>query len=62
MKSELDAKFQSRGRSTEDLLQIVDTKEERLRRLWRERLAQQVSDLPPYGHVFRDVRRALRVA
>ena len=62
MKSELMAKFQSRGRSAEDLLQIVDNKEERLRRLWRERLSQQVSDLPPYGNVFRDVRRALRAA
>lgn len=50
------------SRSTEDLLQIIDKKEERLRRLWRERLSQQVSDLPPYGHVFRDVRRALRAA
>ena len=30
--------------------------------LRRERLSQQVSDLPSYGHVFRDVRRALRTA
>ena len=60
MQSELDAKFEFRGRSTENILQNIDKKEERLRRLWQERLAQQVSELPPYDRVFRDVKRALQ--
>ena len=60
MQPELEAKFEFRGRSTENILQNIDKKEERLRRLWQERLAQQVSELPPYDRVFRDVKRALR--
>ena len=60
MQPELEEKFEFRSRSTEEILQTIDKKEERLRRLWQERLAQQVSDLPAYDRVFREVRRALR--
>ena len=60
MQSELEKKFEFRGRSTGDIIQAIDNKKERLRRLWQQRLAQQVRDLPPYDRVFREVRRALR--
>ena len=60
LQSELEEKFEFRRRSTENILHNIDKKEERLRRLWQKRLAQQVSELPPYDRVFRDVKRALR--
>ena len=48
--------------SEEDVMQNVVVKEDRLRRLWGHRLSQQVSDLPSYDSVYRDVKRALRAA
>ena len=59
LQSELEAKFEFRNRSTDNILQSIEKKEKRLRKLWKERLAQQVSDLPPYDRVFREVKRAL---
>ena len=59
LQSELEAKFEFRNRSTDNILQSIEKKEKRLRKLWKERLAQQVGDLPPYDRVFREVKRAL---
>ena len=62
LKSELDEKLAFRGRSPESVLEDVGAKEDRLRRLWEQRLAQQMSNLPPYDSVFRDVSQKLRSA
>lgn len=62
LKSEFEEKLAFRGRSAENVLEHVATKEERLRRLWEQRLAQQMSNLPPFDNVFRDVSRKLRSA
>ncbi len=62
MKHELDSKLAFRERPTGNILQAVNAKEERLRHLWGPRLSQQMSDLPPYDSVFRDVIRVLRAA
>ena len=62
LKSEFKEKLAFRGRSTENVLDDVAAKEDRLRRLWERRLAQQMRKLPAYDNVFRDVRRILRSA
>ena len=59
---ELESKLAFRQRTLEYVMQNVDVKEDRLRRLWSHRLSQQVSDLPSYDSVYRDVKRALRAA
>jgi hypothetical protein len=37
-------------------------KEARYKKLWQVRLASQMADLPEFGAVYREVRRALRRA
>jgi hypothetical protein len=37
-------------------------KEARYKKLWQVRLAAQMADLPEYGAVYHEVRRALRQA
>ena len=59
---ELESKLEFRQRILENVIQNVVVKEDRLRQLWSHRLSQQVSDLPPYDSVYRDVKRALRAA
>ena len=44
------------------LVDAIAAKEARLERLWKARLSQQMSDLPEYKGVFRQVMRALREA
>jgi predicted nucleotidyltransferase component of viral defense system len=61
MRTELDTKLALRKR-TAGLKQAIGTKEERLRRLWENRLAHQMSQLPPFDEVFRQVLRAIRAA
>lgn len=60
MRNQLDAKLAHRQRAAAGLEQAIAAKEERLRRLWINRLAHQMSDLPPFDKVFRDVMRAVR--
>ena len=62
MLPELETKLASRQRTTEDVMENIIGKEERLRRDWANHLSQQMLDLPAYDDVFRDVRRALRTA
>ena len=62
MHSELDAKLASRQRIVTGIEQAIAAKEDRLRKLWTNRLAHQMSDLPPFDDVFREVMRVIRAA
>ncbi len=60
MRAELDAKLSLRQRIVSGMEQAIAAKEDRLRRLWTTRLAHQMSQLPPFDDVFREVLRAVR--
>ena len=62
LQHELNSKLAFRKRPTGNILQAVTAKEEHLRHLWGPRLSQQMSNLPPYDNVFRDVIQVLRAA
>ena len=62
MRAELDAKLALRQRTVAGMEQAIAAKEDRLRRLWAARLAHQMSHLPPFDDVFREVLRAVRAA
>ena len=62
MRAELDAKLALRQRVVAGMEQAIATKEDRLRRLWAARLAHQMSQLPPFDEVFREVLRTVRAA
>ncbi len=62
MRAELGAKLASRQRVIAGMEQAIAAKEDRLRRLWANRLAHQMSQLPPFDNAFRDVLRAVRAA
>ena len=62
MRAELDAKLALRQRIVAGMEQAIAAKEDRLRRLWAARLAHQMSHLPPFDDVFREVLRTVRVA
>lgn len=60
--TELDAKLAHRQRTAAGIGQTIAAKEDRLRRLWTTRLAHQMSTLPPFDDVFRNLLRILRAA
>jgi uncharacterized protein len=62
LRDDLDAKLEFRGRPQKGIDQALAAKEERLRRLWAARLAQQMNDLPQFDDVFRSVQRTVRQA
>ena len=62
MRAELDDKLALRQRVVAGMEQAIAAKEDRLRRLWAARLAHQMSQLPPFDDVFREVLRAVRAA
>lgn len=62
LRTELDAKLAHRQRTAAGIEQAIAAKEDRLRRLWTARLAHQMSALPPFDDVFRNVLRSLRAA
>ena len=62
MRAELDTKLALRQRVIAGMEQAISAKEDRLRRLWTARLAHQMSELPPYDDVFREVLRVVRAA
>ena len=62
MRAELDTKLAFRQRVVAGMEQAIAAKEDRLRRLWVARLAHQMSQLPPFDDVFREVLRAVRAA
>jgi len=62
MRAELDAKLALRQRVIAGMEQAIAAKEDLLRRLWATRLAHQMSHLPPFDDIFREVMRAVRAA
>ncbi len=62
MRTELNAKLALRQRVIAGMEQAIAAKEDRLRRLWAARLAHQMSHLPPFDDVFREVLRVIRAA
>ena len=62
MRAELDAKLTLRKRGVAGMEQAIAAKEDRLRRLWSNRLAHQMNQLPPFEEVFREVLRNVRAA
>jgi hypothetical protein len=62
MRIELDIKLALRQRTVAGLEQAITAKEDRLRRLWAVRLTHQMSHLPLFDDVFREVLRAVRAA
>ncbi|MFT4178867.1 MAG: nucleotidyl transferase AbiEii/AbiGii toxin family protein [Thermomonas sp.] len=62
LRAELDAKLAFRQRTAVGLEQAVAGKEDRLRRLWSGRLTHQMSQLPAFDNVFREVQRTIRAA
>ena len=55
-------KLAFRGQSLESIAGQLEVKENRLGRLWSQRLAGQMATLPEFDGVFRSVRRAFRQA
>nr|WP_281362363.1 nucleotidyl transferase AbiEii/AbiGii toxin family protein [Pararobbsia alpina] len=62
MRTELDAKLAFHRRIVVGMEQAIAGKEERPRRLWANRLAHQMNNLPPFDDVFRKVLRVVRAA
>jgi hypothetical protein len=62
MRIELDAKLALRKRTVAGIEQAIAAKEDRLRRLWTNRLSHQMGSLPQFDDVFREVLRAVRAA
>lgn len=62
MRAELETKLALRQRIVTGIEQAIAVKEDRLRRLWATRLAHQMSQLPAFDDVFRQVLRAVRAA
>ena len=62
MRAELDTKLALRQRVVTGMEQAIAAKEDRLRRLWDARLSHQMSNLPLFDDVFREVLRAVRAA
>jgi len=56
------SKLEFRGQRLETIGTQLDAKQNRLRRLWNQRLAGQMATLPEFDSVFRVVRRAFRQA
>jgi predicted nucleotidyltransferase component of viral defense system len=59
---EVEAKLGVRGRSLAGLEKALAAKQSRLAKLWAPRLGHQMSALPPFDAVFRNVQRTLRDA
>ena len=55
-------KLALRQRIVAGMEQAIAAKEDRLRRLWSNRLAHQMRHLPPFDDVFREVLRTVRAA
>ncbi len=62
LRQELETKLTFRQRTIANLVPSIAAKEDRLSRLWTNRLAHQMSNLPPFENVFRELMRTLRAA
>ncbi len=60
--AEFTQKLALRERMPNGVTAAIAAKEKRLSTLWTGRLQQQMSDLPPFEGVFREVMRVLREA
>lgn len=60
--AEFSEKLALRGRGPNGVAAAIAAKEKRLGTLWTARLRHQMSDLPPFDGVFREVLRVLRDA
>ena len=58
----IEQKWEFRGRTLADVRKEFRAKEIRYRRLWKPRLAAQITSLPEFVQVYRTVQRALRQA
>jgi uncharacterized protein len=56
----IKAKLAFRNLKAAGIQGAIMNKEARLKALWAARLANQMSELPPFDQVFREFRRALR--
>jgi hypothetical protein len=56
----ITAKLVFRDAPTVGIQEAILKKETRLKALWSVRLANQMSEVPPFDQVFREFRRALR--
>jgi len=62
LRPELERKLAHRNRFVNGLEQAIAVKSERLKRNWTGRLAHQMSALPEFDGVFRDVMKEIRAA
>jgi predicted nucleotidyltransferase component of viral defense system len=58
----IQAKLEFRGKPSTGLVEAIQAKEHRLEKLWRSRLGNQISTLPEFEKVFRELMRSLRRA
>jgi len=59
---EITSKLEFRGRALAEAGNEFVNKEDRLKKLWQARLANQMATLPHFEKVYRSVRRSLRMA
>ncbi len=62
LRSEIEQKMIFKGTSFENRQGEFDKKEPRLKKTWETRLSKQMTSLPGYDEVFREVKRAFRKA
>jgi predicted nucleotidyltransferase component of viral defense system len=62
IKKYVERKFEFRNRQVAGIKGEFDKKEARLKKLWNERLANQMTQVPQFDEVFRAVRREFRKA
>jgi uncharacterized protein len=62
VKHAIEKKWAFRKRKPADAREVLVSKEARYKKLWEVRLAAQMAELPEFGEVSRQVRRALREA
>jgi predicted nucleotidyltransferase component of viral defense system len=62
LRSEIKEKMAFKGASFEQRQGEFDKKEPRLKKTWETRLSKQMTSLPAYDEVFREVKRAFRKA
>jgi uncharacterized protein len=56
----MTAKLVFRQQKVDGIQEAIIKKEARLKALWSARLSHQMSVLPPFDQVFRELRRVLR--
>ncbi|TKJ33918.1 hypothetical protein CEE39_03280 [bacterium (candidate division B38) B3_B38] len=56
----IEQKLEFRGKKLNDVKEGFLRKEARLERLWGKRLSSQMSILPEFNQVYREVKRELR--